>query len=239
MDDDSKMQIGSGLYIGAAEQLVYSAELLAEPGDGDPVYDPEIHHLSNTLSLTPAESQDVVLYLLRYDYETKNWVCELTGSDWARGDGVTVTAAEQDNKCRVIAHTAGAHSIVRLEGEEMKNEEGNTEYTPIPGSTRGIPLTVRVSKDFLLKIDREVNTIHLENLTEEQVSIRLLLATYDGDGRMCGVNMKEGLLGENDIWTVSVPSEPDAAYVRVFLLNPDTHAPLRVMREFSLQTVSR
>lgn len=228
--DREEGRMGRGIWISAGELLAWSTQLLTEePGDVD--YNPANMQLSNTLTLYPGSGQDVALYLLRYEFnnETKTgkWVCEYTGSEWVRGEGVMVDGIAES--CRVTANAVGTHSIVRLDGREVITEEGYLEYQPIPGSTRGIPLTVIVEERNLpVEIDWESNTALLTNEMSEPIAVQMILAAYDADGRMCSVNARASFslgVGESLELTADIPQGKDVTKFKVFALDPETRKP--------------
>nr|WP_326185450.1 S-layer homology domain-containing protein [uncultured Oscillibacter sp.] len=240
---DGLVLTGRGIWIKPTEQLLYSDELLsdesAESWDVD--YDTYKDQLHSTLTLTSGISADVVFYLLRYDYnddeKTGKWVCEYTNSDWVRGENVTVEDVG-DGFCRVTAASGeDAYSIVRLEGEFVgKDDDGNDIYKPIEPSTRGFPLAVEVAP-----LSLEVTgtggtstskTVQVENRSTNAARVRLVLAAYDADGRMCGVSIREGTLAANGgTLEAAVDCEAGAA-VKAYLLDTLTSRPLCAAEKF-------
>lgn len=142
-------EIGSGLYIGAAEALTYSgAPLTGEPCDwGLPWRDAYKSVLRDTLSLKAGASKDLALYLLVYhsreeDGRSPGWYCEDVNIHQLRAEGVTIAQGREDDGhvIRVTAGAAGRHKVIRLQEEQV-----GEEWVLTPGSTRGTPLNVTVT----------------------------------------------------------------------------------------------
>lgn len=143
--------IRTNLWVEAAQRLLFSDALLDgnSPYPDDPdsrdrlLSDIDKSQLQSELTMNAGSSRDIVLYLLVYDGKTGQWVCEHTHRDWAEGrDGVILMEVPEEGKdafTRVILRAdCGMAHIARLHGQELSGDN----YEPIPGSTRGIPLSV-------------------------------------------------------------------------------------------------
>ena len=148
-DGQEAFEIGTGLWIEPAEQLVYSSAPLTGTDNGWGIPWKDAFPLRDTLSLEAGDSADVRLYLLVYQWEPEGgkpagWYCEEVNINQIRTEGVSAVQAggEDDRAVRITApQSAGTYQVVRLEEKEV----ADGEYEPIPGSTRGLPLTVSVS----------------------------------------------------------------------------------------------
>lgn len=154
---------GTGLWIDAPERLACSYGVLegSTPDTSDPnspdrvLSDTNRGSLSKGLSLTPGVSEDVVLYLLRYEQGADRWICEHTHRDWAEGrDGVILSVVPEEGKDAFTRVTLRANCgerphIARLEGMWVpdESETGGGHHEPDHGSTRGIPLDVWPNRD--------------------------------------------------------------------------------------------
>ena len=148
-DGEESYEIGSGLFMEPAQLLAYSDSPLdgEDNGWGIPWKDAYKSVLHSTLSLKTGASKDVTLYLLVYqsmaeDGKPAGWYCEPVDIDRIRAEGVTIAQAKEDDGhiIRITAKSAGTHKVIRLQEEQVGDD-----WVPIPGSTRGVPLTVSVT----------------------------------------------------------------------------------------------
>lgn len=151
-DEGDAFEAVYGLWVEPAQQLAYSSTPLpgTDTGWGIPWQDRFQNSLHSALSMEAGSYQDVELYLLVYQGRDEGgnsagWYCEPVHLEQLRTEGgVSISSAGEDGETtiRITTRSAGTHYVVRLQEEEGPDGE----YTFIPGSTRGIPLKVSVSK---------------------------------------------------------------------------------------------
>lgn len=148
-ENGDSFETGTGLYIEPAEALAYSdAPLDGESNDWGTLWNDSYRSvLHDTLSLKAKASKNLRLYLLVYqgdaeDGKPAGWYCEDVNIHQIRAEGVDIAQGREDDAyaIRVTAQSAGTHKVIR-----MQEEQDGDEWVHIPGSTRGLPLTVTVT----------------------------------------------------------------------------------------------
>lgn len=151
--EETDVAYANGVWIdNNAQPLFYANALLSgaspypeDPESPDREYQDSYRSLlHDTLSLRAGASKDVVLYQLVYNGEIGKWTLECVPFDWAEGrNGVTLS--EVPGKAFFTRVTAGSGAASAQIARQHGQQTGPNEYAPIPGSTRGTPLTVTVT----------------------------------------------------------------------------------------------